>query len=171
MLLLLLCFIPLVLVQETGNISSTQDPLDLFREQGFPQIPQESQPFGNFDLEPQQPKPTPRTTTPPPFFQDNSQSFQPTRKFRPQNVNEQGIPLPEISSIDPATRDPVLWSGPDPFEERCPRNWERFENSCYKFTRSPIKRWSDARELCRAYRHGDQDKADLASVDTFKEHM
>ena len=51
-------------------------------------------------------------------------------------------------------------------ELRCPRNWERFKNSCYKFTRSPIKRWDEATLICQAYRHQDSDHSDLASIST-----
>ena len=40
----------------------------------------------------------------------------------------------------------------------------------YDSNRSPPKKWDDARELCQAFRHNDQDRADLASVDTFEEH-
>ena len=42
---------------------------------------------------------------------------------------------------------------------RCPRNWVRYIQSCYKFTRSPIKRWDDARLQCQAYRHQDSDNS------------
>jgi hypothetical protein len=45
--------------------------------------------------------------------------------------------------------------GVDASEVKCPRNWVQFRQSCYKFTRSPIKRWDDARLLCHAYRHQD----------------
>ena len=64
---------------------------------------------------------------------------------------------------------PVMGIRPD---QCCsgPRNWIRFRNNCYKFTRSPIKRWDDARLICQAYRHQDSDHSDLASVDTLEEH-
>ena len=44
---------------------------------------------------------------------------------------------------------------------RCPRNWVRYIQSCYKFTRSPIKRWDDARLQCQAYRHQDSDNSGM----------
>ena len=46
----------------------------------------------------------------------------------------------------------------------------RFQEKCYKFTRSPIKRWDEARLICQAYRHSDKDKSDLASISTLEEH-
>eukprot|EP00095_Tigriopus_kingsejongensis_P002293 maker-scaffold400_size182785-snap-gene-0.21 protein:Tk02293 transcript:maker-scaffold400_size182785-snap-gene-0.21-mRNA-1 annotation:"PREDICTED: contactin-like" len=91
----------------------------------------------------------------------------PPSRTRPQ-VDEFGNPLEDIRSVDTTRFE--LGEGIDAQEVRCPRNWERFKNSCYKFTRSPIKRWDDARMLCQAYRHQDQDHADLASVDTLGEH-
>ena len=56
------------------------------------------------------------------------------------------------------------------FLQRCPRNWVRYRESCYKFTRSPIKRWDDARLQCQAYRHQDSDHSDLASIGNLEEH-
>ena len=60
-------------------------------------------------------------------------------------------------------------------EKRCPRSWVRGNrqsnrDSCYKFVRSPDKRWSDARLQCQAYRHQDKDNSDLASVNSLEEH-
>jgi len=120
------------------------------------------------------------TSSPPQRFSDESNrianSFERTtfnRNDNPnrninRNVDEFGNPLGEITNTDTTRYE--LGSGGDPYELRCPRNWQRFMQSCYKFTRSPPKKWGDARELCRAFRHDDQDKADLASVDSFEEH-
>ena len=63
-----------------------------------------------------------------------------------------------------------LGDGADEERLKCPRNWVRFKSSCYKFTRSPIKVWEDAKALCQAFRHDDTDHADLASVDSYEEH-
>ena len=52
---------------------------------------------------------------------------------------------------------------------RCPRNWVRYIQSCYKFTRSPIKRWDDARLQCQAYRHQDSDNSGMKLIIKF--HM
>ena len=63
-----------------------------------------------------------------------------------------------------------LGEGIDSSEVKCPRNWHMYDKSCYKFTRSPIKRWDDARLICQAFKHQDQDHADLASISTIQEH-
>ena len=173
------------------QFSSTASPVDLFQQAIqdnvidaiAPQkpIPPLESPFGNFDLPPQAPPPTPKpprnnrpflnipNEEPPP---ENPNIFTPPRQDRRpavrKQVDEFGNPLGDIHSTDTTRYE--LGSGGDPITLRCPRNWERFEESCYKFTRSPTKKWDDARELCKAFRHNDQDRADLASVDTFEEH-
>lgn len=79
-------------------------------------------------------------------------TFAPVRN-RPQ-VDEFGNPLEEIHSVDTTRFE--LGEGIDDEEIKCPRNWYQFRDSCYKFTRSPIKRWGDARLNCHAYKHQDQ---------------
>ncbi len=69
-------------------------------------------------------------------------------------MDEFGNPLEDIHSVDTTRFE--LGEGVDAEEARCPRNWVQFRRSCYKFTRSPIKRWDDARQICHAYRHQDQ---------------
>ncbi|CAB4066316.1 unnamed protein product [Lepeophtheirus salmonis] len=88
-------------------------------------------------------------------------------RSRPQ-VDEFGNPIGEIHSVD--TTKFELGEGIDFEEFQCPRNWVRYGSKCYKFTRSPLKRWSDARLICQAYRHKDEDSADLASINTLAEH-
>ena len=143
-------------------------------------IPPVERPFANFDL----PAQTPSVTTKPPRNNvlanipdqepppENPNIFQPPRQDRRpsirKHVDKFGNPLADNHNIDTTRYE--LGLGGDPISLRCPRNWERFEESCYKFTRSPTKKWDDARELCKAFRHNDQDRADLASVDTFEEH-
>ena len=121
---------------------------------------------------------TSTTPTPPQRFPNRgigSANFEPPRRDIDiernrdlAQVDEFGNPLGEVHNTDTTRYE--LGSGGDPTEQKCPRNWVRFKLSCYKFTRSPPKKWGDARELCRAFRHDDQDKADLASVDSFEEH-
>lgn len=77
----------------------------------------------------------------------------PPLRSRPQ-VDEFGNPLEDIRSVDTTRFE--LGEGVEADEVKCPRNWIRFRESCYKFTRSPIKRWDDARMNCQAYRHQDQ---------------
>ncbi|XP_014371017.2 contactin [Papilio machaon] len=52
------------------------------------------------------------------------------------------------------------------YEERyrCPPNWIRYRESCYRFTKSPDRPRNEARKICQAY------SADLASVNTPEEH-
>ncbi len=84
-----------------------------------------------------------------------------TRVGRPRtptrlDVDEYGNPLREINYI---SKDPTgvdFGENVDASEIRCPRYWERFRSSCYKFTRSPIKNRGDAESICRAFRHQDE---------------
>ena len=172
------------------EFSSTPSPAELFQQAiqdnvvsalaPVKPIPPLESPFANFDLPSQTPPVTPKPPRnnvlanipdqePPP---ENPNIFQPPRQDRRPSIRKQvdkfGNPLGDIHSTDTTRYE--LGSGGDPITLRCPRNWERFEESCYKFTRSPTKKWDDARELCKAFRHNDQDRADLASVDTFEEH-
>ncbi len=79
---------------------------------------------------------------------------------RPQ-VDEFGNPLEEIHSVDTTRFE--LGDGVDAREVRCPRNWHRFGESCYKFTRSPFKPWDRARGICQAFKHQDQVRIFLTS--------
>ncbi|XP_064486907.1 contactin-like [Ornithodoros turicata] len=48
--------------------------------------------------------------------------------------------------------------------QECPRGWEDYDSSCYKFNRSPLRTRDEAREACQAY------NCDLISINTFEEH-
>ncbi|GBP54321.1 Contactin [Eumeta japonica] len=52
------------------------------------------------------------------------------------------------------------------YEERykCPPNWVRFHESCYRFTKSPDRPRNEARKICLTY------DADLAAVNSPEEH-
>ena len=112
--------------------------------------------FANFDRDPQAPTPSPSG------FNDNNRFsnqfdngygqspnvFEPPSRDRARlNVDEFGNPLPDVINPDTATYD--LETGANPDELRCPRNWVEFQDSCYKFNRSPPKRWDLAREICQ----------------------
>ena len=112
--------------------------------------------FANFDRDPQAP------TQSPSGFNDNNRFnnqfdngygqspnvFVPPSRDRARlNVDEFGNPLPDVINPDTATYD--LETGANPDELRCPRNWVEFQESCYKFNRSPPKRWDLAREICQ----------------------
>lgn len=49
-------------------------------------------------------------------------------------------------------------------EWRCPQHWERFQQSCYRFIKSPIRNRNDARRNCQAY------ESDLVSINNLDEH-
>lgn len=57
------------------------------------------------------------------------------------------------------------YSGLD-YEERykCPPNWIRYREACYRFTKSPDRPRNEARKICQTY------EADLASVNSPEEH-
>ena len=178
LLLVLICCSGQEVRDDTG-FSSTPSPRDQFiqaiNENVIEEITQSSEsPFVNFSPEPPREQSTARPSTPPPVIDqfpsyESPQNFEPPR--RPGNrlqVDEEGNPLGDVQSTD--TTRSELSSGGDPVKLRCPRNWERYRDSCYKFTRSPPKKWDDAREICKTFRHDDQDRADLASIDTFEEH-
>lgn len=48
--------------------------------------------------------------------------------------------------------------------QECPRGWEDYGSSCYKFNRSPPRTRDGAKEACQAY------NCELISVNTFEEH-
>lgn len=52
------------------------------------------------------------------------------------------------------------------FEERhrCPPNWIRYRESCYRFTKSPNRPRNEARKICQAY------EADLAAIKSPEDH-
>ncbi|VEN63415.1 unnamed protein product [Callosobruchus maculatus] len=54
-------------------------------------------------------------------------------------------------------------------ELKCPEYWLHFQNSCYRFIRSPFKSYSDARKLCQAY-STESGGSDLVSVGSSEEH-
>ena len=47
---------------------------------------------------------------------------------------------------------------------RCPQHWVQFQQSCYRFIKSPIRARNDARRNCQAY------ESDLVSIDSLEEH-
>ncbi len=49
--------------------------------------------------------------------------------------------------------------------QSCPKGWEDFAYSCYKFTRSPHKTVTQAEDTCLLY------NAHLISVNTLEEHL
>lgn len=46
----------------------------------------------------------------------------------------------------------------------CPKHWIKFQESCYRFVKSPLKRREDARRTCQAY------ESDLLSINSMEEH-
>lgn len=48
--------------------------------------------------------------------------------------------------------------------QTCPKNWADFKDSCYKFTRTPLKTRDEAEDRCRTH------NADLVAVNTLEEH-
>ena len=191
--LLLLTQVPARLGQDTQT--STSSPRDAFLQAISEQVPdydpdsfnpykeqledivpdQVTNPFRDFDREPQAPPPTLAPGIQPMFpthdnnrpsvFEPPSQDFRPAIRVQ---VDDFGNPLADIHNTDTTRYE--LGVGGDPNELRCPRNWVRFQDNCYKFNRSPRKQWSLARELCVAFKHDDSDHADLASIDSFEEH-
>ena len=178
-------------VLQAQDQSSTIDPLDLFRQaisdtgdqlsdQVKPfvdRVQDEIQPFRDFDREPQATPPPPPTRPPQPRYPTRGDSNRPeifgppVQDRRTPNrvqVDDFGNPLADIHNTDTTRYE--LGVGGDPNELSCPRNWVRFQDSCYKFNRSPRKKWSIARELCVAFKHDDSDHADLASIDSLEEH-
>uniref|UniRef100_A0A1B6CPI8 Contactin n=1 Tax=Clastoptera arizonana TaxID=38151 RepID=A0A1B6CPI8_9HEMI len=47
---------------------------------------------------------------------------------------------------------------------RCPQYWVQFQNSCYRFNKSPLRSRNDARRNCQAY------ESDLVSINSLEEH-
>lgn len=133
--------------------------------------------FQNNEQGAKKPSPTaPPSKRPKPILESNIGNFDRTfrdknrnRNVPKQNIDQFGNPLGDIHGIDTSRVELGAGSGGQQVI-KCPRNWVRYKESCYKFTRSPIKIWSDARALCQAFRHDDKEHADLASVDSYNEH-
>lgn len=49
-------------------------------------------------------------------------------------------------------------------EYQCPQHWVRFQESCYRFIKSPIRVRDDARRNCQAY------QSDLVTINSLEEH-
>lgn len=49
-------------------------------------------------------------------------------------------------------------------EYHCPKHWVKFQESCYRLVKSPLKQREDARRTCQAY------QSDLVSINTVEEH-
>lgn len=47
---------------------------------------------------------------------------------------------------------------------KCPQHWVQFQQSCYRFIKSPIRARNDARKNCQSY------ESDLVSINSFEEH-
>lgn len=59
------------------------------------------------------------------------------------------------------------------FEElKCPEHWIPFQQLCYKFIKSPLRPYVDARRLCQTYagEQNDRGVSDLVSLSTIDEH-
>lgn len=52
----------------------------------------------------------------------------------------------------------------DDLEYQCPQHWMRFQDSCYRFIKSPIRVRDDARKNCQAY------QSDLVAINSLDEH-
>jgi len=50
------------------------------------------------------------------------------------------------------------------YDPPCPKNWVEYDDSCYRFVRSPIKKRDNAREACQGF------ASDLLSLNTMEEH-
>jgi hypothetical protein len=55
------------------------------------------------------------------------------------------------------------------YDLHCPEHWVRFYQSCYRFIKSPLKAYEDARRLCKTYAV-DTGGSDLVSVGSSEEH-
>ncbi|CAH0562661.1 unnamed protein product [Brassicogethes aeneus] len=54
-------------------------------------------------------------------------------------------------------------------ELKCPEHWYQFQDSCYRFIKSPLKAYNEARKICQTYSQ-DQGGSDLVSITSPEEH-
>lgn len=47
---------------------------------------------------------------------------------------------------------------------KCPQHWLQFQESCYRFIKSPLRAYNEARKICQAY------DSDLVAVNSLDEH-
>jgi len=101
---------------------------------------------------------------PDPFFPgNNNNQFDPFGN--PTFQNPQGIPSGGYYEpvYNPFNR-PVEYGPRLEGSVRCPQHWVPFQQSCYRFIRSPVRNRHDARRNCQAF------KSDLLSINNFDEH-
>lgn len=57
---------------------------------------------------------------------------------------------------------------------KCPEHWVEFQESCYRFIKSPLRPFAEARRICQTYtpqdEGGDSGGGDLLSVGSLEEH-
>ncbi|XP_037963096.2 contactin [Plutella xylostella] len=95
---------------------------------------------------------------------DYSSPVQPQSHFYQDSFNSDTYGEGDDNEIDPQNTA-SYYAGLD-YEERyrCPPNWIRYRESCYRFTKSPDRPRNEARKICQAY------EADLAAVNSPEEH-
>nr|XP_008193513.1 PREDICTED: contactin [Tribolium castaneum] len=55
------------------------------------------------------------------------------------------------------------------YDLKCPEHWVRLYQSCYRFIRSPLRPYEEARRICEAYSPEDG-RSDLVSIGSTEEH-
>ncbi|XP_015109291.1 contactin [Diachasma alloeum] len=93
--------------------------------------------------------------------QQNPQPNQPPNTFNDQPQNAWSNPQPNWGGNS--------WSGGQTYyygevEHKCPKHWVRFQESCYRFIKSPLRSREDAKRNCQAY------QSDLVSINSVEEH-
>ncbi|XP_013200303.2 contactin [Amyelois transitella] len=123
------------------NYSSQPYPSDL-NQNASSYRPNQQVPYGSFPVNDQVQSP---------FYQSSD-------SYRPDGFGETD------NEVDPQNTA-GYYAGLD-YEERyrCPPNWIRFRESCYRFTKSPNRPRNEARKICQAY------EADLVAVNSPEEH-
>ncbi|XP_025829331.1 contactin-like [Agrilus planipennis] len=53
---------------------------------------------------------------------------------------------------------------------KCPQYWIQFQQSCYRFIKSPLRPYNEARQICQSYIPEQQGGIDLLSINTLDEH-
>ncbi|XP_017779518.1 PREDICTED: contactin-like [Nicrophorus vespilloides] len=57
----------------------------------------------------------------------------------------------------------------DMYYEQCPQHWIKYRQSCYKFIKSPLRPYTEARRICQTY-SPEQGGSDLLSLSNSDEH-
>lgn len=74
------------------------------------------------------------------------------QNYNPNNFNREVVSHNNNPTYNPNTNYPVYGYGGNSYgndELTCPQYWIRFQNNCYRFVKSPLRAYIEARKICQ----------------------